>query len=261
MNEHIRRARQLLEDSEAILERSAEVLGRLRGRDFDWGDWQHRMPAEGPDLRAWLDELPELLAAPAPRPEDSEKATAARVVVPMSKRAAEGWAFLDGGFREKQIDRRATDRLIHGLASSSTINEHDYALIARGMTAVLPLPVLSVHTGHECPLGQVFYIRANASKVYIRAQIFDTDAGDYAWNLIQCGDLRAFSGAAARDSMKLQGVVEKKKFYSEWRLGEVSICRKGANPDSIFEIWDGTDDGSKFFATATVTPIRRGEAA
>jgi len=265
MNEHIRRAHELLKSADETLARSAEALERLHGRNFDWEEWQRRMPTEGPDLRAWLAELP-TAAAPAPRPEEPrfgpdvqrqiDQATSAMTVAQQAD-----WQPLGDGFFEKQIAQPLTERLIHGTASSSTINEHGYSLIARGMTAILPVPILSNHTGHGFPIGEVFFIRRSDAAVYVRAVIFDNDAGDYAWSLIRSGDLGCFSGAAARDGMKIQGVVDGKAFYDEWRLREVSICRRGANPDSIFEIWDGTDDGSKFFATATVTPIRRGEAA
>ena len=157
------------------------------------------------------------------------------------------WLDAGSGLLEKGIAAPSTKRLIHGLASSSTINAHHYSLISRGMEATLPVPILSAHAKHGEPIGDVFLVRKSANRVYVRAALRDNEAADYARGLIESGETLCFSGAAAAKNLKLQAIVDKKTFYSEWQLGEVSICRKGANPDSIFEIWDGKDDGQKFF--------------
>jgi len=250
MNEHTLRARELLASADATLADSAEAIERLK--DKPWNQWEADQPRFSRCAQRQFDRQ---------NAEQEERLRIASAPLSVAKRAAADWHSLGDGYFEKQIDMPASDRLIHGVASSSAINEHKYSLIAGGMTATLPVPILSNHTGRECPIGEVFYVRRSGTKVYVRAALFDNDAADYAWSLIQCGDLRCFSGAAARDGLKIQGVVDGKTFYDEWRLREVSICRKGANPDSIFEIWDGADDGAKFFTTATVTPIRGADAA
>jgi len=68
--------------------------------------------------------------------------------------------------------------------------------------------------------------------------------------MIESGELRAFSGAAASDGFKLDGIVDHTKFYKTWRLSEVSICRKGANPDCDFEIYDEMRQGALLAASA-----------
>lgn len=248
MNEHIRRARELLESSKVTLARSAEALERLKARE-----WQRE--ADEPRFSRCAQRQIDQQNA------EREERIRIKAASSVSARAAADWHPLGDGYFEKQIDRPATDRLIHGLASSSAINSHNYSLVARGMTAILPVPILSKHTGDHTPLGEVFFVRRSDNKIYIRGQIFHNDAADYLWALIQTGDLRCFSGAAAPDGLKLQGIADGKTFYGEWRLREVSVCRKGANPDARFTIWDGADDGYGFFSTATVTPLREAGAA
>lgn len=138
---------------------------------------------------------------------------------------------------------------IHGLASSSTINSHGYALIAHGMEANLPVPLLSSHKGHSSPIGECYYISKSDTRVYVRAALHDNEVGRHAWDLIRKGELRCFSGAGSK--LHTQGIVDGKTFYDAWTLSEVSICRQGANPDSVFEILRPGDDGAKFF-TSTV---------
>jgi hypothetical protein len=159
---------------------------------------------------------------------------------------ASDWSEMADGIVEKSINP-VSGRLVHGLASSSAVNEHGYALIARGMEADLPTPLLSGHRGHKTPIGEVFYIRRSTDRVYIRAALYESEAAGFAWDLIQRGQLRGFSGAACRKGLKVQGIVERKTFYGSWHLREVSVCVRGANPDAVMEMWDGTDAGYKFF--------------
>ncbi|MBB4262665.1 hypothetical protein [Bradyrhizobium sp. CIR3A] len=132
--------------------------------------------------------------------------------------------------------RLTAKRMIHGIASTPTINSHKYSLLSRGMMVKLPVPLLSSHKGHATPIGQVVLVRKKADQIYVQAVVFHNEAADYAWKLIEQGETRCFSGAAAPDGYRVQGVVDGVTFYDRWTLGEVSVCRKGANPDCTFEI-------------------------
>ncbi|MCT2577679.1 MAG: hypothetical protein E5X23_09295 [Mesorhizobium sp.] len=158
------------------------------------------------------------------------------------------WTRRQDGTDEMSIPARAGARMIHGLASSSSINSHGYALISRGMDCHLPVALLSSHKGHSAPIGEVFYVRRTEDRIYVRAQINDNEAGDFAWTMIRSGELRCFSGAARNSSLRLQGIVEGKTFYGAWELLEVSICPTGANPDSVFEVYQSSSNETKFFS-------------
>src|ERR1700750_2014349 len=63
----------------------------------------------------------------------------------------------------------SSDRMIHGVASTPTVNSHKYSLASEGMQAQLPVPLLSSHSKHiRSPVGQVFYLRKSAKEIYIR---------------------------------------------------------------------------------------------
>jgi hypothetical protein len=116
--------------------------------------------------------------------------------------------------------------MIHGIASTPSINSHKYALLSRGCRAKLPVPVLSAHSPHG-KVGQVIFLRKSATQIYVRCTIYENEAGDYAWRLIERGELSAFSGAADFATAHLQAEIEGVKFYDSWRLQEVSMSEGG----------------------------------
>ncbi|RVD68417.1 MAG: hypothetical protein E5V62_19045 [Mesorhizobium sp.] len=190
-----------------------------------------------------------------------EQIEAARLEAEATRRRAEAarlaaeaavphWKSIQDGVQVMSMPEPAGSILyIHGIATTPTINDHNYSLESAGMDAALPTPLLSSHEGHASPLGSVFYIRRTAREVYVRAALFDNTAARYAKDLIVSGKLRCFSGASKAESMKLQGVVNGTRFYSAWTLREVSICQNGANPDCHFEVWRKGDDGKKFWGS------------
>ena len=164
---------------------------------------------------------------------------------PVAMADPSAWQADGAGFLSKQLDRPPRgSRLIHGIASSDAINSHTYALLAAGVEVDLPVPILFGHKGHSAPIGEVFYARKGRGRLYIRAAIFDNAAGDHAWRLVESGEVRCLSGAGR--TLKLQGEVDGVRFYEKWKLVEVSLCRVGANPDSVFEPWKPGDSGFKF---------------
>ena len=122
-------------------------------------------------------------------------------------------------------------RKIHGICSTSTPNAHKYALLSRGCEINLlpPIPLLSAH--QPGPIGEVVLVRKRERELYCHARIFDNEAGDYAWNLIEDGKLTSFSAAADPKSLHLQAEADGIKFYDRWRLLEVSLCERGAVPE------------------------------
>ena len=77
-----------------------------------------------------------------------------------------------------------------------------------------------------------------STKVYIRATIDETPAGNRAWELIESGEARALSIASNDGSKcKKRGVVDGVTYWDRWVMSEVSVCREGANPDCHLEIF------------------------
>jgi hypothetical protein len=128
-------------------------------------------------------------------------------------------------------------RVIHGTASTSTINSHGYSLNSSGCSVKLPIPIYSQHACAGESIGEIVHLRKSALGIFVIGTIKENNlAADHAWALIEDGTLRAFSGAAAPGSTHLQGIVEGVKYFDRWRLSEVSIVKNGANPDCRFEI-------------------------
>jgi hypothetical protein len=136
--------------------------------------------------------------------------------------------------------RPLAERMIHGVVSTPSINSKGTSYASRGCRAKFPLPVFCSHAKEGDPIGEVVSLRLSQGEIYIRAEIFKSSAADYAWELIKSGELQCLSAGSTQH--KVQGVVEGIKFISSWRLREVSICRKGANPDARFEVLGALHD-------------------
>jgi hypothetical protein len=54
---------------------------------------------------------------------------------------------------------------------------------------------------------------------------------------VEQGELKMFSVASVQGSSTVAGSVLGTKFYRSWQLAEVSLCRRGANPDCRAEIF------------------------
>lgn len=139
---------------------------------------------------------------------------------------------------------RPAGRRIHGICSTSRPNSHGYALLSRGCEIELPIPLLTSHA--PGPIGEVVLVRKRAAELYCQCLLFDNEAGNYAWTLIEAGKLISLSAAAEPQSLKLQATVDGIKFYDQWRLAEISLCERGANADccDVVEILD-TDGTSR----------------
>lgn len=125
-------------------------------------------------------------------------------------------------------------RRIHGIASTPTITSNNGSKSSAGCMVRFPIPLLSSHSKFGKAIGDVTLVRRGERDIYVQADIHENPAGNYAWRLIQDGELATLSVGAA--DMHLQAEVDGVKFYDRWRLKEVSICRNGANPDCVFEV-------------------------
>jgi hypothetical protein len=141
-------------------------------------------------------------------------------------------------------------RMIHGIASTAhPVRKRDYArsLIPSGCMCRLPIPLLSEHSKFARSVGEVFLLRKTPTEIYVRASLHDdSEAADFAWRLIEDGELRAFSVSTemAPDKYRLQAEVDGVRFFDLWWIKEVSLVRRPGNPDSRFEIFTATAMGS-----------------
>jgi HK97 family phage prohead protease len=143
----------------------------------------------------------------------------------------------DGIETFKYPHRHATRRMIHGVAATPTITKHNQSKSPLGCEIKLPIPLLCSHSKYERPIGDVTLVRRDRRHIYIQASINENESGDYAWKLIEDGELKALS--VGSNDGQVQAEVDGVVFIDRWTLREVSIVRRGANPDCWFEIYKG----------------------
>ena len=112
---------------------------------------------------------------------------------------------INGDFRaHSYVDRKPGKRMVHGIASTPTVNAHKYSLRSSGCQVIFPIPLLVSHKGsnHLKGFGEVTLVRIHDTQVYFMGEIFENEAGDFAWKQITEGKLRAVSGPAAQDGLE-----------------------------------------------------------
>jgi hypothetical protein len=130
-----------------------------------------------------------------------------------------------------------TRRMVHGIASSPTITTNNHSRSSAGCKVEFPIPLLCAHEAHGS-IGEIVLLRRSPREIYVIAALHDDNpAADYAWSLVEQGELPAFSVASVAGSSTVAGSVLGTKFYGSWQLAEVSLCRAGANPDARAEIF------------------------
>lgn len=173
----------------------------------------------------------------SPRSLDRKPPTPPKIIAPPRERVH---LKFEHGAQILWFARAPSLMTIHGIASTSRMNNHKYALLAGGCTIRLPCPLFVEHKPGA--VGEIIYARKTVDSIYVRATIRDNEAGRMVWRQVQQGVLRAFSGAAAPDSLRLQGHVgDGANVYDRWVLGEVSLVSTPANPDCIAGIFTGSD--------------------
>jgi hypothetical protein len=130
-----------------------------------------------------------------------------------------------------------TKRMVHGICSTPTITTNNHSRSSVGCKIDFPIPLLCAHEPHGS-IGEIVLLRRSPREIYVIAAFHDDNlAADYAWSLVEQGELPAFSVASVQGSSTVAGSVLGTKFYSSWQLAEVSLCRSGANPDARAEIF------------------------
>lgn len=135
-----------------------------------------------------------------------------------------------------------SNRVIEGIASSAWDTAKGVMLSSRGALVQFPVPLLSEHGFYDkdrrrgdmgrAGIGEVVAIAKSAGSIWARAIIHQTGyAADYAWKLIEAGEVACFSVSALQDKMT---PVDGMRCQTAWRLREISICRRGADADAFF---------------------------
>lgn len=132
-----------------------------------------------------------------------------------------------------RIDRGP--RKIAGIATTERTNDKGQRVSPSGCFARLPIPLFFGHNKvGGVPIGEVVLLRKSALGVYVIADLFSTPAANYGLDLIDSGEVRAFSTGRGLPTSDWGSVVDGVAFHSRWTLNELSICRTGSNPDATF---------------------------
>jgi hypothetical protein len=130
-----------------------------------------------------------------------------------------------------------TKRMVHGIASSPTVTSNAHSRSSAGCRIDFPIPLLVSHEAFGS-VGEVIHLRRSPKEIYVICALHDDNlAADYAWSLIEQGVLKSFSVASVAGSSHVSGAVFGVRFYNQWQLAEVSLCKQGANPDCRAEIF------------------------
>lgn len=151
------------------------------------------------------------------------------------------WRDIGDGWEELSITPPPGDRVIRGIASTKTINSHNYSVYPMGMETKLPIPLRSSHALQGKGIGSVYLFRRNAAVIYYEATVGHGIAEDYAWEKIESGYFQGVSLGWEDNGhhMQIAAIVDGTRFYDKWYGGELSLCKKGANPDCTCSIHDG----------------------
>lgn len=183
----------------------------------------------------------------AARNESARLAAEAEIKEREAKIPRDPWRLVDFDTYEQSIKPTANGLRIHGLATTPTITSNNGATNSEAMKAKLPVPLLAEHKDQGSqPIGEVFFLRKSPRGVYMRAALFDHFAAKYAEDLIRKGEMQCLS-IAHEPGSTLLAEVDGIRFWSDWTLKEISICRAGANRDCSFELYREGDDGRKFW--------------
>jgi hypothetical protein len=149
--------------------------------------------------------------------------------------------------------KRVGARMIYGCASTPTVDTNELSISSAGCDFQFPIPLLAEHgmicgdddkrvraSSHaeDLKIGDVVWLAKCESGIFIRAVLDDSRAADAAWELIERGEYKSLSrgGLARYAHNKKGGVVDGITYWDRWKLGEVSVCQEGANPDCKFAV-------------------------
>jgi len=153
----------------------------------------------------------------------------------------------DSAVERLEFEQEPEGRKVWGTATTPTITSNRQSSNPRGCIARIPTPLLFGHarvtdadgkehrlTDEQAEIGLVYGIEKTAAALKFKAVLHDSLAADHAWKLIESGEVRCVSiGHLQSPATKIRGAVDGVKFYDEWVLRELSLCRQGANPDAV----------------------------
>lgn len=127
-------------------------------------------------------------------------------------------------------------RVIEGVASTPTTDRTGDIVEPKGAEFTLPLPLLWQHDSRQ-PVGEVFYAKATASGIQIKAQFAKiTEPGllkdrlDEAWQTVKARLVRALSiGFSPIESARIEGSYG--MHFTKWNWLELSAVTIPANQD------------------------------
>lgn len=127
-------------------------------------------------------------------------------------------------------------RIIEGVASTPTTDRTGDIVEPKGAEFTLPLPLLWQHDSRQ-PVGEVFYAKATASGIQIKAQFAKiTEPGllkdriDEAWQTVKARLVRALSiGFSPIESARIEGSYG--MHFTKWNWLELSAVTIPANQD------------------------------
>lgn len=149
-------------------------------------------------------------------------------------------------------------RIIEGVASSDTLDDHGTILEPSGARFSVPFPLLWQHDSHS-PVGEVIEAHVEGNKIIVRAQIRKIpeagafkDLTDKAWQGVKHGLVRGFS-------VGFLPVKTVKNRFTEWAMRELSLVTIPSNQDATINLvrssFAASGDSSPG-VSGTQTPLR-----
>jgi HK97 family phage prohead protease len=182
----------------------------------------------------WEDERREKLAAQE-RASHEAKAEEARRALPKDWHRTFRGIAADLDRAREQLARSGvftdTHRIIEGIASTPEGSSNGLALLSTGCEVELPVPLLQNHDWRHV-IGEVIEIKCSEAAVTFKARVANAvlPGIDDVWQEIISGEVAGISIDSSHygDARYENGT----RIYHRWRLCELSVCTRGANPDA-----------------------------
>lgn len=153
-------------------------------------------------------------------------------------------------------------RVLHGIASSPSVDHLGDSIEPEGAEFTLPLPLLRSHNSNE-PIGQVTAARVGPAGIQIDAQIQRVDRDsplwerlEGAWQEIQLGLMRGLSIGFTGVERERMGAGWR---YTKWRWHETSTVVVPANADATIGLVRAIAQGeAKIIRVRPEPPRKRG---
>jgi hypothetical protein len=131
--------------------------------------------------------------------------------------------------------------MIYGLATTPRTTHHKgwrQSLSSDGCSIKLPVPLRWRHSNVGSQIGEVVWVQKSKSGIYVRATLDPDEAGERAFELVRSGEIRCLS-ISMYDTDYVMKECDGLRYFTRWRLKEVSLCPKGLNPEAFCRVYDG----------------------